>query len=224
MALKLKKKLVIFDCDGVLVDSEIIANRIIAESLTTHGYTISAEESVKKFAGLHTKQVQEIIHQESGINIPQETFNSIKLKILEMFSTGLSPLMQSCLNILEAEQIDRCVASSSPRERVLYSLQLSQQLNFFKQEHIFTSQQVLRGKPAPDLFLLAAEQLGYAPEDCLVIEDSIAGIQAAQAAGMNVLAFVGATHARFDWYQERLCAYNIPLVHHPTEIIAFIEK
>lgn len=172
-------KLIIFDCGGVLIDSEIIANRIAAESLTDFGYPISTEECIKKFTGMNAKSVHDIIFQESGISLPENALELCQQAILQELEKDLSPLI---LPVLESSLLNhhkKCIASSSPRGRVLKSLQFTNLSHLFRDEHIFTSAQVNNGKPAPDLFLVAAEKMGIQPKDCLVIEDSIAGIQAA---------------------------------------------
>jgi HAD superfamily hydrolase (TIGR01509 family) len=183
-------KLVIFDCDGVLVDSEIVSNRIDAEALTSFGYAITAEESIRRFTGLNAKAVRQIILNESGIEIPLDYLASQQSLVLKAFETELKPLMKPVLEVINEMKISRCVASSSPRNRVIRCLELTEQFIYFNDESIFTSQQVSNGKPAPDLFLFAANQMGFNQEDCIVIEDSAAGIEAAISAGMRVIGFL----------------------------------
>src|SRR4029079_16546138 len=102
-------------------------------------------------------------------------------------------------------------------------LNKTNQHSYFKSEHVFTSSQVKKAKPAPDLFLFAAEQMGYDPKDCIVIEDSVAGIQAARAAGMSVIGFLGGTHAKFDWYKERIQSRKLPTANNHQELISIIQ-
>jgi HAD superfamily hydrolase (TIGR01509 family) len=218
------KKLVIFDCDGVLVDSEIIANRIDAEALTAIGYTITTEESIRRFTGLNAKTVSQIILNESGLNIPLEYLSSQQPILLEAFEMELLSLMKPILEFTKEMKTNRCVASSSPRNRVIRCLELTEQLMFFNDQSIFTSQQVLKGKPAPDLFLFAASQMECLPEDCIVVEDSAAGIEAAIAAGMKVIGFLGGSHARFDWYQERIEKYNVPIAKNCDELLSILKS
>ncbi len=215
--------LIIFDCDGVLVDSEIIANRIDVETFKQFGYLTSVEECIKRFSGIDVKNTRRIIREESAVDIPYEIFEDIQEKILTTFSDELLPLMTDVLIEVTRQNIPRCVASSSQKERVSYSLELTGQLQFFEQNHIFTSQQVTHGKPAPDLFLFAAKQMNCLPENCLVIEDSPPGIEAAKAAGMHVIGFTGGSHAHFSWYQDRLRKYNIPLAKNSAEVLSFIK-
>ncbi|CCB87385.1 putative uncharacterized protein [Parachlamydia acanthamoebae UV-7] len=217
-------KLVIFDCDGVLVDSEMIANRIDAEALTAIGYPITAEESIKQFVGMSTKSVCEKILNESGCQISPHFFSEQQTAVLEAFKIELCSLIEPVLEFLTAQSIMRCVASSSSKERIFRSLEITDQIRFFETKAIFSSQQVSRGKPAPDLFLLAANQMGCAPAECLVIEDSSAGIQAALTAGMDVVGFMGGSHAGYDWYQQKVIPYDIPMVYHQNELLEWIKK
>ena len=208
------KKLIIFDCDGVLVDSEMIAHQVGIEALARINYSITIEESVKRFTGLSGINERKIIFEESGIDLPEDFFSkTCQPQILKAFEAELKPLLQGVLCALDQQNISRCVASSSPRERVIRALEITGQKRFFTDEVIFTAQQVQKGKPAPDLFLFAAEQMGYLPKDCLVIEDSPAGIEAALAANMQVIGFLGGSHAQYTWYQEKIKHYQIPVVH-----------
>jgi HAD superfamily hydrolase (TIGR01509 family) len=218
------KKLIIFDCDGVLVDSEIIAHQVGLELLSSIGYSITLEESIQKFTGVSGKRTSQLILEQSGISIPEDFFSTVCTgKILEAFEKDLKPLMLAVLSNNLLKDVQKCVASSSPRERVLRSLQITGQSHFFQEEHIFTSAQVKNGKPAPDLFLFAATQMGYHPKNCIVIEDSVAGIQAAHAAEMSVIAFLGGTHANYEWYRKSIQNQGIPIASHPLELLQMME-
>ncbi len=212
------KKLIIFDCDGVLVDSETIGCRIDAMALTKMGYHISTEDFIKKYAGLSDKTMSARVTEETGIQIPDEYLAARLPRILEAFENQLRPLVEPLLSWLDVGQIQRCVASGSSRSRVIRSLEVTNQLNYFTQDSIFTAQQVQKGKPAPDLFEFAAKQLNTQPSECLVIEDSVAGIQAAKAAGMEVIGFLGGEHAQHDWYQAPIKLFDIPLAHTAKEL------
>jgi HAD superfamily hydrolase (TIGR01509 family) len=216
-------KLVIFDCDGVLVDSEIISNRIDAEALTSIGYPITTEESIKRFTGVNAKTVRETIFAESGKDIPLDFLDAQQPLVLKAFETELNPLMEVVLEMIDRQNIMRCVASSSPKHRVIHSLKLTGQCKFFNDKSIFTSQQVSKGKPAPDLFLLVASEMGYSPEDCIVIEDSPAGIQAGLSAKMNVIGFLGGSHAQYDWYRQKIVQFGIPIAHSNQDLLAILK-
>lgn len=212
-------KLFIFDCDGVLVDSESIGSDIYAQAVTNHGYPLTAEECIRRFTGMSDATAHEIIFNESGIKLPDNLSELAQQEILKVFETQLQPLNFEVLQNIATHNFARCVASGSPRNRVIYSLELTRQMQFFTQECIFTSQQVQKGKPAPDLFLLAADQMGYDPVDCIVIEDSAAGIEAALAANMNVIGFLGGSHAQADWYQNKIRTFNIPFAYTSIELL-----
>lgn len=213
------KKLVIFDCDGVLVDSEIISNRIDAEALTSMGYPITADESIRRFTGLNAKAVCQIILNESGIDIPLDYLIAQQPIVLKAFEAELVSLIKPVLEAIDKKKISRCVASSSQKNRVIRCLELTEQFMYFNDQSIFTSQQVSNGKPAPDLFLFAANQMGFNPEDCIVIEDSSAGIEAAISAGMDVIGFLGGGHAHHHWYQEKIHSYSVPIARNYNELL-----
>jgi beta-phosphoglucomutase-like phosphatase (HAD superfamily) len=218
------KKLIIFDCDGVLVDSEFIGNRVYAEMLTSFGYSISTEESIKKFTGLDDQTIRDIVFRESDIALPENVSQQLREALLCVLEVELKPLMFNILNNRIFGHFKKCVASNSPREHVLSSLITTKQNHFFEDSHIFTSSQVKNGKPAPDLFLFAAEQMGVSPENCLVIEDSIAGIQAARSAQMSVIGFLGGSHAKFDWYQEKIKSQNVPVAFCHDDLLALVDN
>ena len=216
------KKLIIFDCDGVLVDSEIISNRITAQALTKLGYFINEEDMEKKFVGVDAKTAKALILAEAPIQLPEKMGDLAKQEIMEAYKLELKPLIFNVVQEIAAKNIAHCVVSNNSRERVLKALTFTNQLQFFKEEHIFTAAQVERGKPAPDLFFLAAKQLGYDPENCIVIEDSCAGINGALAANMKVIGFLGGSHAKYDWYQEKIRALSVPLANNEEELRKFI--
>lgn len=216
------KKLVIFDCDGVLVDSEFIGNRVYAEMLTNFGYSISTEESIKKFTGLDDQTIRDIVFRESGMELPKNVSRQFREALSYVLAAELKPLMLNILDNKIFRHLKKCVASNSPREHVLSALMTTKQNHFFEDSHIFTSSQVENGKPAPDLFLFAARHMGFLPKDCLVIEDSVAGIQAARSAEMRVIGFLGGSHAKFDWYQEKIKNQNVPIAFHHADLMNFI--
>ena len=217
-------KLIIFDCDGVLVDSEIIANRIEAEGLTSVGYTLTTEQCIWKFTGISSSTQRQIIFEETNLDIPSNFLAKQQELISKAFEKELQPLVKEILEIVEQMKVSKCVASSSSLERVIKSLELTQQIHYFSPNAIFTSQQVVRGKPAPDLFLFAAKQMGFPTQNCLVIEDSFFGVQAALSAGMQVIGFVGGTHAQYEWYREKLKSCNIPIAYNANELLLLLKE
>ena len=188
----MNRKLIIFDCDGVLIDSEVIACRMMAEALTAEGYPISTEDMVHRFVGLAAKTRQAQVERELGHPLPHDFEAAAQRDLRAAFQHELRA-MAGIADALDALRVPVCVASSSGADRLRYTLDLVGLHGRFA-GHVFSADSVAHGKPAPDLFLFAAARMQVAPADCLVIEDSTAGVQAAVAAGMPVLGFCGGGH------------------------------
>lgn len=218
----MSKNLIIFDCDGVLVDSEAISSRVFCEAVLQYGYLISVEESIRKFSGMDEDSCRLLIRKESGIDMPTDYWDLQQPALLKAYETELVALMEPVLEILKGLNISRCVASNSSRSYVVHCLESTGLLGYFTDRSIFTFEQVAKAKPAPDLFLLAAKEMGVSPENCIVIEDSSVGAEAAIAAGMQVLMFVGGSHARSDSYRTRLAMYNKPILSSCQELLVAI--
>jgi HAD superfamily hydrolase (TIGR01509 family) len=186
--------LIIFDCDGVLVDSEVIACRVDAETLTRHGYPITADQVLDRFLGRSMREVNLEIEAELGRGLPDDFSTQLLEELYRSFAAELEavPHIHATLDTI-AQPV--CVASSGTHERMRISLGRAGLYDRFA-PHIFSATQVRNGKPAPDLFLFAAEQMAMSAKQCLVIEDSAPGIAAARAAGMTVLGFHGGSHCR----------------------------
>ena len=184
--------LIIFDCDGVLVDSEVISCRVHADVLTRFGYPISAEEVHRRFLGRTARDAAAEVERELGRPLA-ETYE------LERRTTLLAALADTVEAIphlhdaLDAIETRICVASSAAHEKIFTTLSRTGLYKRFA-PNIFSGTQVSNGKPAPDLFLFAARQMAALPARCVVIEDSIPGVTGALAAGMTVLGFHGASH------------------------------
>lgn len=200
--------LLIFDCDGVLVDSEPLSCRIDAEILTACGVPYTAEDVARDFTGVSVKDQIARIEAERGIRLPADFTERLNRTLFQRFETDLKPIAGVRDAILSLP-FPRCVASSSVPERIALSLRVTGLSDLF--DAVFSSTQVSRGKPAPDLFLHAAKQMNVRPEDCLVIEDSMAGVQAALAAGMRVIGFAGGGHCGPD-HAEKLRRAGAPVV------------
>ena len=183
--------LVIFDCDGVLVDSEVISCRAHAETLTRHGYPVSAEQVLHRFLGVSDREARLIVEAEMGRGLPDDFEDQVKQTTLQFYD-GLKAIAHSAETVA-AIGLPKCVASSGTPEKIRHGLTCAGLYDVLA-PHIFSAVQVKRGKPAPDLFLFAAEQMGAAPERCVVIEDSVPGVTGARAAGMTVLGFHGGSH------------------------------
>ena len=186
--------LIIFDCDGVLVDSEVISCRAHAEVLTRHGYPISSEQVFDRFLGRSTRQAHLEVEAELGRSLPDDFHAQLQDELFQSFAAKLEavPHIDTALDAIGQPV---CVASSGSQERMRVSLGRVGLYDTFA-PNIFSATQVRNGKPAPDLFLFAAAQMQTAPARCLVIEDSVPGIAGAVAAGMTVLGFHGGSHCR----------------------------
>ena len=186
-----KPDLVIFDCDGVLVDSEVLSCQCLSEVLGECGIALSEDEAVELFLGRSTAAVLDHYRDDCRF-VPGAFLPELKSRVLQRFSESLCPIpgIDSVVSRLESPF---CVASSSDLDRVSRSLNLTGLAPLFG-DRLYTAQMVPRGKPAPDLFLYAAAQMRTAPQRTLVIEDSVSGVIAAKAAGMAVWGFVGGSH------------------------------
>jgi HAD superfamily hydrolase (TIGR01509 family) len=184
--------LVIFDCDGVLVDSERLAIRIEAAILTGLGWPMTQDEVVQRFVGRSAEYMQSEIERTIGRPIDWDT--EFESRYREVFSRELLAVdgVEAALSQITAPV---CVASSGTHEKIRFSLGLTGLLDRFE-GHIFSVEDVAHGKPAPDLFLYAADHMGHAPVRCAVIEDSASGVAAGLAAGMTVFAFAGGVTPR----------------------------
>ena len=185
-------KLVIFDCDGVLVDSEAIGNRFISEALTLAGIPISAEGALSQFLGGKLTQIKKDAEKQLGFSLPANWVDEIYKKQFSEFRKNLKSIsgIEDVLDVLERINIPVCVGSNGPLNKMEVSLGVTKLKDRFL-GRIFSADQVERPKPAPDLYLYCAEQMGVLPQDCLVIEDSPRGASAGVAAGMSVFGYTG---------------------------------
>lgn len=195
-------ELVIFDCDGVLVDSEPISLAVLVEALAAAGVAMSEEEAHDRFLGRSLKSMSEILHDEYGLAIDAAFLEAMRKVLYERFRLELQPI-DGIAETVDGLGIAHCVASSSQPERIRLSLSVTGLIDRFE-PNIFSATMVSRGKPAPDLFLHASAVMGVEPARCVVVEDSPAGIAAAKSAGMRVVAFTGGSHARTPRHRETL--------------------
>ncbi|MGR4853096.1 HAD family hydrolase [Streptomyces sp. LARHCF252] len=189
--------LVIFDNDGVLVDSEPISNRLLAAYLTELGHPTSYEESIRDYMGSAMHRIHELVLERTGRRLPERFDDVFHARVFAAFEQELVAVagVSGVLEKLAADGVPYCVASSGSHERIRVGHRTTGLDRWFDEGRIFSSQDVGRGKPAPDLFLYAAERMGVAPERCVVVEDSPLGVQAAVAAGMDVYGFTAMTPA-----------------------------
>ncbi|WP_181768267.1 HAD family hydrolase [Streptomyces albidus (ex Kaewkla and Franco 2022)] len=186
---------VIFDNDGVLVDSEPISNRVLADYLTELGHPTTFEESIRDYMGAAVHRIHDVVLERSGRHLPHDFDDVFHRRVFAAFQRELKPVagVPEILAKLDAEELPYCVASSGSHERIRVALRKTGLYQHFGEERIFSSQDVGKGKPAPDLFLHAAERMGVPTGRCAVVEDSPLGVQAAVAAGMDVYGYAAMT-------------------------------
>jgi len=184
-------ELVIFDNDGVVVDSELLANGICADLLTEYGHPTTVEESIRDYLGGTIAGVRSIVEARSGRDLPAGFEQTYHERLFRAFATDLRPV-RGIASVLDGLRTPFCLASSGTFDRIVRSLTVTGLLHYFE-GRIFSADQVARGKPAPDLFLYAASTIGVTPARCLVIEDSMNGVTAARAAGMTVFGYAALT-------------------------------
>jgi HAD superfamily hydrolase (TIGR01509 family) len=187
--------LVIFDNDGVLVDSEPISNRILAECLTEAGFPTTTEDSVRDFMGAAMHRVHDVVRERTAGVLPEGFDDDYHARVFAAFERELVAVVGAgdVVGKLAADGVAYCLASSAGHERIRVALRKTGLHRYFAEERIFSAEDVGRGKPAPDLFLHAARTMGVAPERCAVVEDSGLGVQAALAAGMDVYGYAAMT-------------------------------
>lgn len=184
--------LVIFDCDGVLIDSEIISARMLIEELALLGIDIDLPYVARHFLGRSYPTVMAQIRREFGLDLPPAFEDQYRERLLQGFRKDLK-VMPGVPDVMDELAVPYCVATSSSPRRAEMSLGLTG-LRDRVGDRLFTASQVQNGKPAPDLFLFAAARMGCDPGRALVIEDSLTGLRAARAAGMAVWWFTGGSH------------------------------
>ncbi len=185
-------ELVIFDCDGVLVDSEPVANSILAGAITRLGFPMSVADTRAAFVGLSMGQILVNIPELTGRPVPEDWRENVQAETYAAFRESLRavPGAGDVVARIQAAKIPLCVASSGSLDKMELTLGLTGLRRYFG-DRLFSSTMVARGKPHPDLFLHAAAQMGVAPNRAVVIEDSVPGVAGARAAGMRVFAYAG---------------------------------
>ena len=189
--------LVIFDCDGVLVDTEPLANASFSRAIRAQGLDWSPEEVLRRLMGLSLKSCVEVCEAELGRKLPDDFVEKMQVITYQMFRDApLRPIagVKDAVLALHQADVATCVASSGALEKMRFTLGLTGLWDLFD-GRIFSASQVPRGKPFPDLFLHAALGMEVQPFACTVVEDSVPGVTAARAAGMRVLAYAGEPYA-----------------------------
>lgn len=201
--------LIIFDCDGVLVDSEPISLGLLGDMLAEEGLVLDPEIVADRFLGRSLQATITLVAAEFGLSLPVDFPVRMRHRLFERLERDLKPItgVADAIDSLQRAGFAGCVASSSQPDRIDKSLKLTGLYSRFS-GRIFSATMVTNGKPAPDLFRLAATTLNFPPSRCIVIEDSPAGIMAAKAANMQALAFFGGSHAGNAAHREKMNALN----------------
>ena len=215
--------LIIFDCDGVLIDSEILAARVDCELLREIGYEITPEDLTHRFAGFTTERIFELIGEEIGRKVPDELIRRAEVETDRRLGKEVEPIagVHEMLDLLEDP---RCICSNSRSERLRISLEKVRLWDRFR-PYVFSAREVGtgRGKPEPDVFLHAAKVFGVDPDEAIVIEDSVTGITGAVRAGMRVVGFTGASHSWPGHGEALMDAGAVTVVRRLAEVPPTIE-
>lgn len=193
-AMRYPVELVIFDCDGVLVDSEMLSASVLKALMSEVGIPITDKIFRDDFLGRSFADVVVRAEMRFGRTLPDNFQSRYRERLLAHMEERLNP-MDGAIKLLETMRAPMCLATSSSPQRLAVSLRVTGLARFFE-GRFFTASEVKNGKPAPDLFLYAAERMGHPIENCLVLEDSEMGVRAAQAAGAQVWHFAGGAHVR----------------------------
>lgn len=207
---------ILYDCDGTLIDSEHIAGSVCAEALSALGYPITMREFNARFNGVPAAKTWEILRAELPFALPDGFNARVDAEIHRRYETELF-IIPDVVETIHAIDGPRAVASSTGLVRLKKNLEFTGLAPLFG-EHIYSASQVARGKPAPDVFLFAASQLGVDPAHALVIEDSVAGVTAGIRAGMRVIGFAGANHGAADLADRLAKAGALTVIHAMPEL------
>jgi len=197
-------KLIIFDCDGTLVNSEHLSNRVIATMLQALGLPMTAEQAFELFNGKSFKDITTYIAEHQP-DYQMDFEAQFRVRVKQVFEQELQPI-PGVIDFIKKLALPYCIASNAPQEKMAVTLPICNLSDYFSAAHIFSAYDLQKWKPEPELFLHAAEYMGAAISDCLVIEDSISGAQAAVNAGMDVIVYSGDASVRFG-------LENIPVFH-----------
>lgn len=214
--------LTIYDCDGTLIDSEGIACSVCAEALSGIGVPYTTALFAARYAGMPARETWDRVKRQYGVTLPEGFNAAINADIHRRLDAGVLPV-EGVREAVLAIGGERCVASSTGLKQLNKNLATAGLADIFG-EHVFSASQVKRGKPAPDVFLYAASQMGSDPADAIVIEDTVNGVMAARRAGMRVIGFVGANHAG-EGIEARLSDAGARIiVHHMRDLASAVAQ
>ena len=187
-------KCIIFDCDGILVDSETIANQVLLSMSAPFGLKMTMEEAVKNFNGRRLKNIFEQIEKLTDKKLPDSFETDFRKQTFEAFKTDLKAV-KGVRKFIENLSVPYCVASSGPVEKITFNLTTTELIQNFE-NRIFSSYEINSWKPDPDIFIHACNQMGFKKEECIVIEDSVAGVIAGVKGGFKVFALANENNAQ----------------------------
>jgi HAD superfamily hydrolase (TIGR01509 family) len=209
-------QLIIFDCDGVLIDSESLVCGLVSEELTALGYPISAAEVIRRYAGRPQREMVAEIEADWGQELPRTFFSQCKLRTTDAYRTELRAIA-GARDVLERAQVPICVASSSDPEKLRLGLEAAGLYDRLA-PNLISASFVAHGKPAPDVFVYAAGWMRKPIDGCVVVEDSIPGVKAARSAGIRVLGFAGGSHCGPDHGRQLTQAGAAAVFHDMREL------
>lgn len=217
--------LIIFDCDGVLVDSEPVANEILAKHLSALGIPHTVDDCYRRYRGLSMPAVVDRIQSLFSIALPPQFVTRLQQETFAAFEQQLQPVagVESVLDYLCSRNLPYCVASSGSHDKLSFTLTATGLISYFR-TRIFSAEDVSSGKPAPDLFLYAADTMNAVPNRCVVIEDSLPGVQAALSAQMHAVAFCPPNSGFGSSLKQTADQLNCRTIRHMSEFIGLVEN
>ena len=216
------RMLMIYDCDGTLIDSEGIACSVCADALTGIGVPYTTALFASRYAGMPARETWEKVTKQYGVTLPDGFNAAINAEIHRRLDAEVLPV-DGVREAVEAVDGPRCVASSTGLTQLRKNLVTAGLMDLFG-DHVFSVSQVKRGKPAPDVFLYAASQMGCDPAQTLVVEDTVAGVTAAGRAGMRAIGFIGANHAGEGMEARLIEAGAVIVIHHMHELAEAVQR
>lgn len=189
--------LVIFDLDGVLIDSEVIASEVIARAMKAHGVAITGGDVIAQHTGRRAEDIVSLIAAAHGVAFPEGFAHELEALVLAELVAAVRPVAGLTDILARLDGVSWCVASNSRETRIRRCLAAAGLTPLFT-PRLFSAEHVAKGKPAPDVYLRAAQEMGAEPHDCAVVEDTAIGVMAGKAAGMTVIGFIGGSHCGSD--------------------------
>lgn len=208
-------QLIIFDNDGVLIDSEIIWHQFFIAELARLGFTMTVEESFQLFSGInHQKSLEAILEEKLGLSGSELNFSKIGDETEASYPSLLKPVqnIQGVLDFIDSKNIQKCIASNGDFEYIKRTLEITGLKKYFDDENIFGVEDKALRKPDPYVFLQALNKFSVSPENCLIVEDHPLGIKAAKKAEIKAVGFLGASHARNEKHREWIIHSNPEIV------------